>query len=207
MESHMLKTCKQCGEKKTINQYRKYYNSRKGYYNTCKSCEKINTRYKYLLKKRNTNGIESLTENECAELNKLDTLFELLRANGLQPPEFGSKHRRSDPDIMNTVDSLMQKHEQNFNELQELSDKVGMAVSGTVPQELQEWLTKDLSDNEPEYLQEVVYDALKAKYRPQTGLDSITMLPMFDNTYRDILNKILERFDAYEEDYYSNKEE
>ena len=35
------KTCKQCGELKPIEQFRKYYGGRKGTYTTCKTCENI----------------------------------------------------------------------------------------------------------------------------------------------------------------------
>ena len=43
-----VKICKQCGQIKPIEQYRKYYGGRKGTYKVCKSCEKINARAKYL---------------------------------------------------------------------------------------------------------------------------------------------------------------
>lgn len=71
-----------------------------------------------------------------------------------------------------------------------------------LPKDLEHWLSVDTSewrDMSPEYLQETVYESLKAKYRPQTGVDPNTSLPIYDNTYRDVLNQILRRFDDYEE--------
>ena len=43
--------------------------------------------------------------------------------------------------------------------------------------------------------------SLKAKYRPQTGVDKETYLPIYDDTYREVLNQILRKFDDYEEQY------
>jgi hypothetical protein len=33
------------------------------------------------------------------------------------------------------------------------------------------------------------------------------MMPVYDNTYKYILDEILARFDAYEDEYYSNYKE
>ena len=74
-----------------------------------------------------------------------------------------------------------------------------------VPSELQHWLDVDpaewgAADLSPEYLQETVYESLKAKYRPQTGVNRDTYIPIYDNTYRTVLNEILRKFDDYEEE-------
>lgn len=74
-----------------------------------------------------------------------------------------------------------------------------------VPSELQYWLDVDPEEWEdaglsPEYLQETVYESLKAKYRPQTGVNRDTYIPIYDNTYRQTLNEILRKFDDYEEE-------
>ena len=63
-------------------------------------------------------------------------------------------------------------------------------------QDPSEWVEKGLS---PEYLQETVYESLKAKYRPQLGYDSERGLPIYDDTFKDVLNQILRRFDDYED--------
>ena len=70
--------CKQCGELKPIELFRKYYGNRRGYYKTCKVCEKINSREKYLRNKAD------LTDSESIELEKIHTLYEAQRAAGLQ---------------------------------------------------------------------------------------------------------------------------
>jgi hypothetical protein len=74
-----------------------------------------------------------------------------------------------------------------------------------VPDELQHWLTVDTQewkkDNiSPEYLQETVYESLKAKYRPQVGVNKETFVPIYDDTFKAVLNQILRRFDDYEEE-------
>jgi len=38
----ITKICKQSGETKPLDQFRRYYGGRKGTYKTCKFCEKIN---------------------------------------------------------------------------------------------------------------------------------------------------------------------
>ena len=63
-------------------------------------------------------------------------------------------------------------------------------------QDVNEWVENGLS---PEYLQETVYESLKAKYRPQLGYDSERGLPIYDDTFKDVLNQILRRFDDYED--------
>ena len=58
----MTKTCKQCGVIKPLEQFRNYYGGRKGTYTICKTCEKINSRVKYL------EGKSELNDKEKAEL-------------------------------------------------------------------------------------------------------------------------------------------
>jgi len=51
----------------------------------------------------------------------------------------------------------------------------------------------------------IVYEELQKKYRPILRIDEETMLPVYDDTYRDVLQKILERFDKYEDEYYERR--
>lgn len=180
--------CKQCGELKPIEQFRKYYGNRKGFYKTCKTCEKINSREKYLRSKAN------LSMDEESELNKIHKLYEAQHLAGLQPPrqEVGRNVPLSD-----SLDDMISKYEKHAASTQ---------VPNTpkpAPAELLRWLTEPLTE-EPEYYQEEVYDELKAKYRPQIRIDTETMLPVYDDTYKDILDKISDRFDEYEDNYYNN---
>lgn len=180
--------CKQCGELKPIEQFRKYYGNRKGYYKTCKSCEKINSREKYLRNKR------SLTIEEYDECDKIHKLYDLQRKAGLQPPR--SDSGRSVP-ITESLDDMISKYEEHTKVVQ------APTLNKPAPAELLRWLTEPLTE-EPEYYQEEVYDELKAKYRPQIRIDTATMLPVYDDTYKDVLDQISDRFDEYEDNYYND---
>lgn len=184
------KTCKQCGEIKPIEQFRKYYGGRKGTYTTCKTCEKINSRAKYL-----TNKGDKCGEAEIAELNKIHELWEVQRMAGLQPPRENTG--RTVP-ITESLDDMIGKYQQQAEVVRDVVRAVGDI---NVPAELSRWLTETLTE-EPEYYQDEVYDSLKAKYRPKTKIDPDTMLPMYDDTYLPVLDKILERFNDYEDEYY-----
>jgi hypothetical protein len=189
------KTCKQCGELKPIEQFRKYYGGRKGTYTTCKTCEKINSRAKYL-----TNKGDKCSEAELTELAKIHELWEVQRAAGLQPPRENAG--RTVP-LSESLDDMIGKYKQQAEAVQE----VVQAVSAPeVPAELSKWLTEPLTE-EPEYYQDEVYEQLKTKYRPKTKIDQDTMLPVYDDTYKPILDKILERFDNYEDTYYNSEED
>ena len=180
--------CKQCGELRPIEQFRKYYGNRKGFYKTCKSCEKINSREKYLRNK------PSLTLEEEAELYKIHKLYELQRGAGLQPPRLDAG--RSVP-IAASLDDMISKYEEHV-----VSTHVP-STAKPAPAELLRWLTEPLTE-EPEYYQEEVYDELKAKFRPQVRIDTATMLPVYDDTYKAVLDQISDRFDKYEDNYYND---
>jgi hypothetical protein len=83
-----------------------------------------------------------------------------------------------------------------------LSNDMVIPGSDNVPDELKIWLNKKLT-KEPEYYQDVVYEKLREKYRPILEIDKSTMLPVYDDTYRFVLDAILKRFDDYEDKYYA----
>lgn len=191
-----FRKCRQCGEIKLETEFRQYYGEtrsgkERGRYRTCKACESINTRYKYLCKKQSN---DRASEQELQELDKIEQLYDLLRAKGLKPP---AKRERST--IMNLVEELLEKH--STTEVTATTDDCSELASAAAPQELLDWLNADLSQYDPEYLQDVVADELIKKYRPQIGVDSNTYKPIYDDTHRDLLNKVLERFDEYEDNY------
>lgn len=195
------KVCKQCGELKPIEQYRKYYGGRKGHYNTCKLCEKINARAKYLRNKG-----ESMDSTEALELEKIEKLYEAQRAAGLQPP---GKSERSKP-IVDSLDDMIAKYAQTTSNIIPIPMTAKDIVDGPtltkhVPAELQLWLKCDLTE-EPDYYLDEVYEELKAKYRPQLHIDTETMQPVYDNTYKHALEQILDRFYAYEDTYYDKED-
>ena len=92
------KVCKQCGDMKPLDQFRPYYGGRKGTYTRCLQCERINSREKYLSKKK------ALTDAERKELDKIHQLYEAQRSCGLSPPN--TKQRISD------LDGMIKKYEQ-----------------------------------------------------------------------------------------------
>lgn len=171
------KVCKQCGELKPLTQFRKYYGGRKGNYRTCKQCEKINSRAKYLTAKGDK---RSSAENN--ELKKISTLWEAQRSAGLAPPKTMCYST-------DNLDEMIRKYQARIS------------IADT-PAELVKWLHEPLTES-PEYYQETIYDYLVAKYRPQTGIDAVSMLPVYDDTYREVLNQIAARFDVYEDAYYT----
>ena len=189
------KTCKQCGELKPIEQFRKYYGGRRGTYTTCKTCEKINSRAKYL-----TNKGGKCSDAELTELAKIHELWDAQRAAGLQPPRENTGRKVP---LSERLDDMIGKYKQRAEAVKEAVQAVNVP---DIPAELSRWLTEPLTE-EPEYYQDEVYEQLKTKFRPKTKIDTGTMLPVYDDTYKSILDKILERFDNYEDTYYDGEED
>lgn len=181
------KICKQCGELKPIEQYRKYYGGRKGTYKTCKLCEKINARAKYLKAKG-----DEISHDEEAELNKINKLYDAQRAAGLQPPSIAERRTP----LVDSIDDMISKYVHR-------TEGVGEVLAKPAPAEIQMWLTCDLTE-EPDYYLDEVYEELKAKYRPQLRIDTSTLQPVYDDTYKSVLEQVLSRFYGYEEKYWED---
>lgn len=116
-------------------------------------------------------------------------------------PEYGVKKKK--PAAEQAVDKLLAFYGQQPQE-QARQSTVDIPNEIEIPEDLNIWLTQDQTEwiekgLSPEYLQEVVYEALKAKYRPQLGYDTERGLPIYDDTFKDVLNEILRRFDDYED--------
>lgn len=188
-----VKTCKQCGELKPIAQYRKYYGGRKGTYTMCKTCERINSREKYLTAKG-----ESMNWQEEAELEKIHKLYEYQRSLGLQPPT-KNVTRAS---LADELDGMLDKYKSMSAETASNTPNVSVVDA---PIDLVKWLTKKL-DQEPDYYLDEVYDKLCDTYRPCIGIDRASMMPVYDNKYKAVLDRILDRFNAYEDSYYEGAE-
>ncbi len=196
------KRCTQCGILKEPDEFRQYTYSKvkqtAGRYSKCKGCEAINARFARAKESGNVDDIVRITK-----------MYEQLKAIGLRTPLEPSKRDQSDDEI----DKILQFHVSKGSILvdREIVDarhevivKPVVAVQEDTPNELTHWLTVDFqvwmdSDISPEYLQETIYESLKAKYRPQLYIDRERFVPVFDDTYKEILNKILRRFDEYEE--------
>ena len=76
----MTKTCSRCGVTKPIEEFRQYYNRPTSRYKFCKTCEKIETRRKYLSKR------DSLTPEQQKELDNINALYAKRKAQGLDVP-------------------------------------------------------------------------------------------------------------------------
>jgi len=177
--------CKQCGEAKpaTDENYRRYYAGRKGRYKVCKTCESINARYRYLLTK------STPTEAEATEKDKITALYNLLKLRGLRVPRFGEGRTT---DSTETVDKLLGKNEAIVDSMARVKDlPVTKEEPTEVPEELQSWLTCDLSGKDPEQLLNEVYDDLRDKYVAE---------------YKTILEKVLTRFYDYEDEQLNGSE-
>lgn len=169
--------CKQCGDVLPEDMFRQYYNS-PGRYRVCLKCEKINSRAKYLTRKG-----DKATKAEKDELARIEQLYEYQRLMGLKPP----RRRKDVQEKLDEFDRILQKYKEAAN---------------TVPVELQEWLSAELT-LEPEVYTDEIYDSLVKKYKPIVGLDPDTQMPVYDETHSETLAKILERFCEYEDSYYS----
>lgn len=176
-----LKKCRQCGEIKSTDQFRSYYTG-SGTYRTCKTCEKINSRAKYLRRKG-----DRLSPSEKDELEAINELYDMQRKCGLKPP---STRADSTP-LMDVIN----KHKQKYFE----------QASADGPEALTYWLDAPLTET-PEYYLDVVYEQLKKQYRPIVGLERETKLPLYDDTHVELLDKILERFNNYEDIYYTEED-
>lgn len=189
------KVCKQCGKLKPIENFRHYYGGRTGTYRTCLDCERINTREKYLRRKVSD---DRASADEQTELQHIHALYAMQRHAGLQPPR-----------VRNTVSSVSGMVDQLINEyatqekaaIEQLMNGDIVLPSDNVPEELAMWLTTELTE-EPEYYQDEVYEKLREKFRPVKEIDTTTLMPVYDDTYRMVLDRILARFDAYEDKYY-----
>ena len=185
------KICKQCGELKPIEHFRKYYGGRKGHYNTCKMCEKINARYKYLTNK------DTLCAAEINEQCKIEALYDAQRKAGLQPPRRDAERNRP---LVDSLDDMIAKYT-DMNVIVSINASV---AATPVPAELQKWLTCDLTE-EPDYYIEDKYEELMTQYRPVLRIGN-DMQPVYDGTYKGVLEQILDRFYEYEESYWDKED-
>ena len=201
-----LKRCKQCGMLKEEGCFRPYTHSRgksePSRYRICRDCESINTTYRRAREQYDQGGLSPEESSALGEtIAKISKLYATLEAKGLQVPEYGVKKKK--PAAEQAVDKLLAFYGQQPQE-QARQSTVDIPNEIEIPEDLNIWLTQDQTEwiekgLSPEYLQEVVYEALKAKYRPQLGYDTERGLPIYDDTFKDVLNEILRRFDDYED--------
>jgi predicted lipoprotein len=155
----------------------------------CKSCEKINQRYKYLNKKPNR-----LSSDET-EIQLIQELYNVQRTQGLKPPG------TVETEPIDIVAAIARQQAQAIK----APVQVDSTKADGIPHDLQHWLTLDLQAFKPDDLEQVS-DELIAKYRKPIGVNQVTMEPIYDEQYRDALKEVIKRFDDYEEHYYADKE-
>lgn len=221
------KRCVQCGILKQPSDFRKYTYSVQaktdGRYRICKECEALNTRYR-----------RAMERGDAATFERITGMYRALEALGYRTPLSAErKDSTVTNDIVDrilthhgvTVESVVKRDPDHDKHPKEEATVVFYHGDGTstamvstivrplaeVPEELQYWLDVDMAewtaaDLSPEYLQETIYESLKAKYRPQTGVDKDLYIPTYDDTYKEVLNQILRRFDDYEETYSSQSQ-
>lgn len=171
-------------------------------YRICRDCESINTTYRRAREQLDKGGLSLAESSQLSEtVSKILQLYRALEAKGLQVPEYGVKKKK--PAAETAVDKLLAFYGQQPQE-QARQSTVDIPMEIDIPEDLNIWLTQDVNEwiekgLSPEYLQETVYESLKAKYRPQLGYDSERGLPIYDDTFKDVLNQILRRFDDYED--------
>jgi hypothetical protein len=170
----MMKRCKQCGVPQLPTNFRPYPH-RKGRYTICRNCERINARARYLERKT------SLTEEEREDLTKIYNLWDKQTELG-----FGPASRRRKETVMDIIDKM-------------LSDTGELDA---VPPALAKWLKEELTED-PNYYLDEVYEELRSTFKPVVGYDD-DMMPIYDDTYSQLLEEILNRFYQYEEEYYDN---
>src|SRR5690606_12083417 len=186
-----VRKCKQCGEVKQLSKdfFRPYYGKNaKGFYRVCRTCESINNRYKYL-----TGKGDAATPADLEEIARIEELYDTLRELGLEPPRYGAGTTST---VHTLVEDLLQKKKSQIAERKAQLEEVG--VETDTPAELLDWLTKPLTEK-PEYYEDV-YFKLREKYMPIIGTNP-DATPKYDETYKEILDRILERFDEYEDNY------
>ncbi len=184
------KTCRQCGRLKDVSDFRLYYNRDGSRYTYCRECEAVNSREKYLRNKKNK------STEEVEELEQIHNLYRTQLDRGLNPPRIKGV--------------LEGRHKPAKTIISELMDMYGAVpedrpqqpvVERQIPAELLAWMELQELKEKPEYYINEVYEKLLAKYKPVLYVDNNTSLPVHDETYKDILEDILNRFYEYEDNY------
>lgn len=213
---HEVKKCVQCNELKDVTEFREYTHSRKNAdkteaarYRICKSCENINSRYNKAKAVLVTGLSGDYKEEERwwkanSEVNKIDMLYDALELRGLRTPRTGKVDKTTSID---EVDRLLDKIAQEEKVLPTVKE-VAIVDVANIPTELQFWLGDvwKAENQSPEFFQETIYESLKAKYRPQIGVDKEKGIIIHDDTYKQVLNDILRNFDDYEDNYVETEE-
>lgn len=225
-EKKAYKKCAQCGFIKDVNDFKIKYtraNGEKSRNRYCRSCEELTHNYNSLMQLKEAGALSALQERE---LVKMTSAFQVLEKQGLSTPL--SRRESSTTCTRQTVHSHLENIMEQYPEavapraLAATAEAMQLArtiASGTevpeftvdtdVPEELTKWLKTPFEtwrDKQlvPEYLNDVVYPALKAQYRPEIGWDAVALAPRYDDTYKAVLAQVSDRFWEYEDWYRDN---
>ena len=215
------KKCAQCGCVKLEDDFKIKYTRTDGtklrnpY---CRLCEEDTRNYRALTKLLDAHCISLGQEQQLA---KYVEVFRLLESQGLSTPlsrksgdKANTERIRINPE--QRLESLMQRYGANIPvaAVQQPSEAATPSPSDVtegidttdVPDGLQQWLTGSFDEwyeklFTPEYLNESVYPTLKSAYRKEIGWNAVTLTPEYDATYKDVLNRISDRFWDYEDWY------
>lgn len=215
-----LKKCVQCNELKSVEDFREYTHSRNkqsktkaSRYRICRDCENINTRYyraKAVIDSYMTRPcLDSKAIKAGEELEKIQELYEALEARGCRTPLSKEEPKTT---VLDDVDRLLEKLKLEEKALPVVGKKIVTQEPikpDEIPSELQYWLGDEwkAAGQTPEFYQETIYESLKAKYRPQIGVDKERGTIVYDDTYKTVLNDILRKFDDYEDNYEEAEDE
>jgi len=166
---------------------------------------------------------EMLKAKHQEELSQITLLYEELKRRGHQVPNIGAKKEdtltpaqkaleqvmcQPIEDIVLTTNVVADKesiivHTEDDRVMTGIAINTPVVPSVELPEDLTYWFGDEWleSNFDPEYLHEVVYESLKAKYRPLLSIDLVKHEPVYDNTYRETLDEILKRFDDYEDNF------
>lgn len=213
-----VKRCKQCGILKEVTEFRSYTYAKKmgteGKLSICKECENINSIYKRAVAAVEANPEyfrkdqfmdDPKLEKALADSKKINKLYDTLEARGLHTPRQAQHVEQKDP-VADSIEKLQAFYDGGIQIRSGNPNYVApIPTPDSIPDDLKYWLDTSFTEwqekgLDPEYLQETVYESLKAKYRPQMGVNKETFLPVYDDTYKSQLNAILKRFDEYEEE-------
>lgn len=203
-----VKRCKQCGMLKDADEYRQYTYSKKnetpGRLSICRQCEAINSKYKKLKNLLLDLQPDDALPSVQADIETIEKLFVVLESQGLHTPL--SREIAPPPTQITDTDRAINRLMEFYDVTAPTKTAIVLPTESKVdiPAELQHWLETPMDDwmqqnMSPEFLQETIYESLKAKYRPQIGMDKERFVPIYDDTFKDVLNNILRRFDDYEE--------
>ena len=121
------------------------------------------------------NSKAKLSDKEQKELDAIHQIWHYQRLQGLTPPR--------SRDVID-LEGMLAKFKQ-----------------AELPKELNDMLHIEF-DQDPEFYYDYYDEQLAPKFRPVVGFDAETKLPIYDETYKETLNKILQRIDDYEIEFY-----